>query len=128
MLTLMSGKECNDLNLTKTGKKFNQKELIITFNILVIIRFSLLFSSFLPYFHIISICHFKIYFGQFHATNWKFPGLRAIENRLLKICTCCVFVSIGRRNLIGNFFAKIFTLEKRRKQYLFPPTRPDHLN
>ena len=37
---LMSEKECNDFKLTKTGKKVNQREAMITLNILVIIRCS----------------------------------------------------------------------------------------
>ena len=40
-MTLMSEKECNDFRLTKIGKKFNWRETMATFNILVIIRFPL---------------------------------------------------------------------------------------
>ena len=38
-VTLMSGKECNDFKLTKKGKNLI-REKMITFNILVIIRYS----------------------------------------------------------------------------------------
>ena len=104
----MSEKECNDFKLTKTGKKVNQKEAMITLNIIVIIRC-------FPCFWFISILLFP------YVCKSKFFFKMALRH--LK-----AVIQIFTHEKL-DIFERNMHLEKCENNFPFlPPAKPNHAN